>query len=419
FAVHPALAQAVSWVPGRNDTLLTLFVLIAVWSLLKVSETRRWQWFLAHIISLTAAFLTKETALIMPAICLIYLALFGRGKVPLKLVLWLAAGWVLTVTGYLLLRSRAIRPDLSNVAFNTFGENIAGVVSYIGKTVIPVHLSVLPVGRDLTIVPGLAAIAGLGALWLIAGVGDRKRFWFGSAWFLLLLLPTVVRSQDFAVFMEQRLYLPLFGLMLMLLESNLWRHDKAPLAIVAVIGLFSLQTIRYNATFASSLSFWENAAATSPTSSFAHRMLAKARSEQGEDEAAKEEYRQALSLDPDDIYSYSELGQLYYKAGDLREAEHQLRTAVAINPNHAGIQYNLGYFYLLTGRRPLAQQAFLRGLAIDPANAELHFIMARLYVDQQRYDSAACHYDIALRRGHQPNPTLEAILGSYRTGRDR
>ena len=33
FAVHPALSQAVSWIPGRNDSLLALFVLASLLTL--------------------------------------------------------------------------------------------------------------------------------------------------------------------------------------------------------------------------------------------------------------------------------------------------------------------------------------------------------------------------------------------------
>jgi protein O-mannosyl-transferase len=29
FAIHPVLSQAVGWIPGRNDTLLTVFILLA------------------------------------------------------------------------------------------------------------------------------------------------------------------------------------------------------------------------------------------------------------------------------------------------------------------------------------------------------------------------------------------------------
>ena len=40
FAIHPALTQAVTWVPGRNDSLLALFALASFLAFLRYLDTR-------------------------------------------------------------------------------------------------------------------------------------------------------------------------------------------------------------------------------------------------------------------------------------------------------------------------------------------------------------------------------------------
>ena len=45
FTIHPVLTQAVVWIPGRNDSLLTIFILINFIFWLKFLETKKWQLF--------------------------------------------------------------------------------------------------------------------------------------------------------------------------------------------------------------------------------------------------------------------------------------------------------------------------------------------------------------------------------------
>jgi hypothetical protein len=53
FAVHPALSQAVAWIPGRNDSLLALFVLAAFICFLRFVRTGGKGYIAAHALFLT------------------------------------------------------------------------------------------------------------------------------------------------------------------------------------------------------------------------------------------------------------------------------------------------------------------------------------------------------------------------------
>lgn len=68
FTVHPALAQAVAWIPGRNDSLMALFGLSAFIFFLDFLKSGSIYYYCAHLFFLGLAFFTKETALILPAI---------------------------------------------------------------------------------------------------------------------------------------------------------------------------------------------------------------------------------------------------------------------------------------------------------------------------------------------------------------
>ena len=44
FCVHPAQTQAVAWIAGRNDSLLAVFILLCVLSLLQYLSTYHLRW---------------------------------------------------------------------------------------------------------------------------------------------------------------------------------------------------------------------------------------------------------------------------------------------------------------------------------------------------------------------------------------
>ncbi len=74
FAVHPVLSQAVAWIPGRNDSLLTLFSLLSFVFSINFVESGKSRDIIWHIVFFAAALLTKESALLVaPLIVLYYL----------------------------------------------------------------------------------------------------------------------------------------------------------------------------------------------------------------------------------------------------------------------------------------------------------------------------------------------------------
>ena len=95
FTVHPVLTQAVAWIPGRNDILLALFVLLSFISFLSFLEGRKWTQLAAHLLFLSLALLIKENAVFLCALCAFFV-FFMKGR---KLAnggdfpLWAVPGW--------------------------------------------------------------------------------------------------------------------------------------------------------------------------------------------------------------------------------------------------------------------------------------------------------------------------------------
>src|SRR6266576_2127169 len=86
FALHPMFVPMVAWVPTRGDLLLTIFVIISFILFIKSFREKRPVLVVWHGITFFLAFLSKETAVAVPALCLIYYYFELRKTKPPKLI---------------------------------------------------------------------------------------------------------------------------------------------------------------------------------------------------------------------------------------------------------------------------------------------------------------------------------------------
>jgi hypothetical protein len=73
FACHPAITQAVVWIPGRNDSLLALFTILSFYFFVKYFDNKKKEYILFHLLFFVFALLIKETAIIVPLFYIIYI----------------------------------------------------------------------------------------------------------------------------------------------------------------------------------------------------------------------------------------------------------------------------------------------------------------------------------------------------------
>ena len=79
FAVNPVHAQLLSpvaWISGRPDSVVTLFYLITMLLLIKFALTRTYKLYYLSIVSCLLALLSKEMAITLPFVILVYLLMF-------------------------------------------------------------------------------------------------------------------------------------------------------------------------------------------------------------------------------------------------------------------------------------------------------------------------------------------------------
>lgn len=416
FTVHPILTQAVAWIPGRNDSLMAVFGLSAFIFFLDFLETRRAGYYIAHLFFLGLALFTKESAVILPVMCVLYYwtvagsqAQNDGRKTFRPFEQWaLIGGWLAVCGLWFFLRLAALagaaegRANLLTMTgidmAKSMAQNAPALIQFIGKIIFPFNLSVLPLMRDTGFGYGIAALALIGAALFFSKSSRRGFVVFGAAWFILFLLPSFIRPNPSiaADFIEHRAYMPLVGFFIVLLEIDavkriewtptrcIFTPRRCKAAGIAIVGLFAAITFLHSGNFKDRLSFWENAAQKSPHSPLAHRNLGAMYYLDGLPDKAEAEYKTSLELNPSEQMAHNNIGLIYVGRGNFQEAEEEYKKELAVNPLYDDAHFNMGLLYYKMGDFKKAEYLWKKTLQINPDHSGASNALAELRMVEDR-----------------------------------
>jgi tetratricopeptide (TPR) repeat protein len=138
-----------------------------------------------------------------------------------------------------------------------------------------------------------------------------------------LLVPAELNRQTF----EHRLYLPIIGILLILPQTLLFnsaRTDKqVTIIVLAICALFVGVNYKHQRNFESPVSFWSQAAATSPNSAYALMMLA-ARLDKSEIQRSEQLFRHAYALNPKEKYLNYYIAEMLQRKDSVLASEQYL-----------------------------------------------------------------------------------------------
>lgn len=442
FAVHPALTQAVVWIPGRNDTLLFIFLsltLICYKNFIDentTSTSKRLLFLFLSIGSFFLALLTKENAfLILPFLILYDFVVASLDRNKLKRILILSVYTILLLI-YIILRKRAetLEVDFERITI-PIQDYLKGVVNYFGKAILPFDLRVITLPDGINIFLGLISIAMIG-VFALQGIKNLKMFLFGLIWFVLFLISGTVGLIGFTNFLDHRLYVPIWGLFLSLSQFKIIDKLKDPTKIILVSFVFIVFVyINFNHSkkFKDPLTFYTSAVEESPNSFFTLRGLANVYHKMKDFEAAERYYKKSFELNPNSVETLTNLAINFSKKGELDSAEYYFLRAIKINPNNPNLLNNLGNLYLkkkkfpeaeyylkkavevrqnyfeafnnlgvlyaMTKKDTLSYFNFRNAIESNPFFAEGYFNLALLFYNWGRLDSSRFYYKKAIENG--------------------
>ena len=392
FAVHPVLTQAVAWIPGRNDSLLAVFILASFISFVSLLKNKKTAYYIMHELFFLLALFTKESALILIAMCILYVALISKERASLVLSRRVWLGWLAVVGSWVIMRLLALQGTGEVTIFDVGGLlflYFPAIFQFIGKIFLPFNLSVFPILEGSKLIYGYISISLIFALLLITKKRRYNFILFGFAWLFLFLAPSLIRAnfRISADFLEHRAYLAMVGAMIIVLESaGVRRFDiKKPAAsgaAILIICAFFIMTFRYSDNFRDKFSFWENAVKNSPKSAVAHQALGILYHVDGALDKAQVEYLKSLSIYPLQPEVMENLGNIYFRKNLLKKAEAQFKKALALYTNNSNVYVELGVLYYREGNSKKAEDYWKRAIAIYPFNVAANKDLAIYYFEK-------------------------------------
>jgi hypothetical protein len=95
------------------------------------------------------------------------------------------------------------------------------------------------------------------------------------------------------------------------------------------------------------------------------------------------------------------------KTDDRTKAKLFYRRALDLNPRHTGTLNNLGVLAMDEKRWPLAEKFFSAALETEPDDAKAHYLLARVYLEDNKADTARAEIDKALQLRPKQREFLE------------
>ena len=223
FALHPSRGESVAWVSGSTDLWMTLFVLfgLLVWNR---RNERPWMAPLSGLL-FGLAFLSKETAILVPALVALDAWCLDRGSFPAKKL----GGMVAVFGGLVLARTLVVPLTRGAGAAELYPAAVRRATSSLGHYVhiaftewmpsVQVALRrALPGGEPFyepwSVWVGAATVLLVVAVAGAALVRPKVRPWLADlAWFVVPLAPVlnIIDMEAYAMVSERFLYLPLLG----------------------------------------------------------------------------------------------------------------------------------------------------------------------------------------------------------------
>ncbi len=356
FAVHPLFVNAVAWIPGRNDLVLGIFILMAFIFLIEYLENDNKLFLLLHFLALLFAFLSKETALLIPIIFLFYIFSKYKNDFNKKQLLGLILSWIISFGIWFGLRMNA---DLGK-SFNEFGisafiKNLSAIPEILAKAIIPLKISVLATySSEMTLI-GIAILLIIIFLFFVIKTKNKTVFLMGVIWFLLFIIPGMfvrrLNANDWNDYLECRSYLPVIGIFIFALSliNKQWLKER----ISIVIPIFAIFIIVFSGISISKISnyknpyvFYESVYRTNPDRGQFDYQFAKACLEKKDYELAEKALKSSIRANANYGKYYYNLGVFYFNRKNFDKSEKYLDTAIQKDPLYKNSYVALTNLYL-------------------------------------------------------------------------
>lgn len=424
FAVHPLLAESITWISGGQYVYMGFFLLLSFLYYLKFSVTENRRRFLnLSLLFFILALLSSEKSIFYPGVLFFYEIFFGSFKKNFRRLIGfftIDLLWIFWL--FHLLNEKVVdiqtnfyqKPELANPLIQ-----IPIAVTYYLKLIfwpmdLTLYHSELVFNQAQFAIRVLIFLAFLGLIVFL--YKKQKKLSFFLLFFLLALSPTLIPLGVGWVVAERYAYLASLGIFVLVAFmiqqiGRIFKNQKVAYVLLAIIVIvLSLRTINRNIDWRNQDNLWLAAARTSPSSHQNHNNLGDLYARRKDYQKSIEEFNKAIELKPDYGDAFHNVGNVYHQVGRDDLAEESYKKAISLNPNLWPSYQNLAAIYFTQNKFDLALEFMEKAVKANPNNIELYLNLAVLYMRQGDKQAAQRNFEKVLQFDPQNDQALKGLL---------
>ena len=438
FVLNPLFVSTVAHLPNRAELLLLVFSLASFLHLRDFLANGNTKSMVLNWLFFTLALFSKETAAFLPFVFFVYYLVMVKEKkfeksYGVSLVLYATSG-----AAWYWLRSKAIVgvPGEGDVfGMEALALNMRIIPEAFCKFLLPVDLSPIPAFSSVRLVIGLLITGSLLLLGFTKRIKPMNDLLFGAAWFIILILPSMLYKHPLIDYLDHRFMLPLAGIYIVLFASippDFMRRYGSRFSSVAVVLIFCFGILSFSKSkaYASPIRFYDTVVERNPTSSFGFNNRGYLRKMDNNLRGALEDFNRSIEIEPDfastycnrgvirsmlndktgaltDIdkaiqldstfaTAYNYRGVIHHYLGNYKQAVVDYGMAITCKPDFSEAYCNRGISHLALSSFPEAEADFNKTILYEPTNSLAYYSRGVMRLQQSRKAEAVADFDSAI-----------------------
>ena len=405
WLVHPLQTQSVTYSVQRGESLMGLFYLLTLYSLIRSTKSSRpMKWWLMGIASCALGMGSKAVMVTAPVTLLLYDRIFlsqcFRDILRQRKTFYagLAGTWTILWLSGIVQGVFNTTPSDSHVGFSYQGiTSLEYIFTQPGVLLHYLSLSYWPQSLCLdyawpaantTVEIALPGIVILALVMLtIWGCFFKPKIGFVGLWFFIILSPTssFIPIKDAAF--EHRMYLPLASVIILtILIVNHFLHklksaasiqtpmhrNVSAMILVSVVILLGMGTIHRNRIYHSNNAMWQDVLKKQPHNYRAYVGIGVELFYEGKLDEAIQFYQKALEFKPEYADGHYNLGVVFAKQKKINQAIPSYQKALDLNPTHMEAHSELGWLLMNNNQPNMGVRVFEHAVDVAPKNSKAH-----------------------------------------------
>lgn len=401
FAIHPIFVFNVAWIPGRNDILMTIFLILSMLFFLDYHKKGKLIWFIIHLVTMSLALLTKETSVLIPVVALLYAIFFPFNKKYKYFITILS--WIVLTGSWFYLRSLVLSDILGIsdiLSWKTLVNILQSNVIAAGKIFVPVFIT-----GKFPLWIGIISILLLLVSTFFMKIERIKLVLYGIGWFILCItLPAAFKGE----FNDWWLYAAMIGVFILIGQLKVaFRNEYIPLFLIMIlVGIFVVLTIHRNEIFKDEISFANYYLRSNPDNPTSLYFRGVSHAKNKNHKAAIRDLTKVLELKPGYTNAYYNRAVNYFRLKEFRKSIEDLNYVLKNSPPVPEDYYIRGISYFYIGEFQKAYDDLTICFRLSSQNPMAFYYMGLSCYELGKYDEGLDYLHKARERGCDVNPIV-------------